>query len=266
MKGMALGRRHGLRGGASLVALAALSIAAPAFAQTADNSTAQQSDSAAAPGDNSATSDATASSDIIVTGVRTALENAQAIKKNAATFVDSVTATDIGAFPDKSAAEALQRVPGISVNRLQAADDSTHPSGEPTQVLIRGLTFVRTEFNGRDSFSADSARGLNFNDISPELLVGIDAYKNETADMIEGGIAGTVNLRTRLPFDQKGLVVTGNVKADYGDSAKRWTPEFSGLISDTWDTGIGRFGLLADYAWSHVVTLTDSVIMDKIDT
>ena len=266
MKGMALGRRHGLRGGASLVALAALSIAAPVFAQTADNSTAQQSDSAASPGDNSATSDATASSDIIVTGVRPALENAQAIKKNAATFVDSVTATDIGAFPDKSAAEALQRVPGISVNRLQAADDSTHPSGEPTQVLIRGLTFVRTEFNGRDSFSADSARGLNFNDISPELLVGIDAYKNETADMIEGGIAGTVNLRTRLPFDQKGLVVTGNVKADYGDSAKRWTPEFSGLISDTWDTGIGRFGLLADYASSHVVTQTDSVIMDKIDT
>ena len=87
-------------------------------------------------------------------------------------------------------------------------------------MLIRGLTQVRTEFNGRDSFSADSARGLNFNDISPELLAGVDAYKNETADMIEGGIAGTVNLRTRLPFDQKGLVVTGNVKANYGDRSQ----------------------------------------------
>ena len=256
MKGMALMRRQGLRGGASLLALAALGLAAPAFAQTSDDSTSStaQDDASAKP------------SDIIVTGVRQALETSQQIKKNAPTFVDSITATDIGAFPDKSAAEALQRVPGISVNRLQSADDSTHPSGEPTQVLIRGLPFVRTEFNGRDSFSADSARGLNFNDISPELLAGVDAYKNNTADMIEGGLAGTVDLRTRLPLDQKGLVVTGNVKADYGDKSKKWTPEFSGLISDSWDTGIGRFGLLADYAWSHVVTRTESVIMDKIDT
>lgn len=209
---------------------------------------------------------APAKNDIVVIGVRRALETAQTLKKNAPTVVDSVTATDIGAFPDQSAAGAIQRIPGVSVNRLQSADDSTHPSGEPTQVLIRGLTFVRTEFNGRDSFSADSARGLQFNDVSPELLAGIDAYKNETADMIEGGIAGTVNLRTRLPFDQKGLVIAGNVKANYGSRSKKWTPEFSGLISDSWDTEAGRFGLLADFAWSHVVTRTESVIDDKIDT
>jgi TonB-dependent receptor len=204
--------------------------------------------------------------DIVIVGVRRALDTAQSIKKNARTVVDSVTATDIGAFPDASAASALQRIPGISVNRLQSADDSTHPSGEPTQVLIRGLPFVKTNFNGRDTFSADSARGLQFNDVSPELLAGIDAYKNATADLIEGGIAGTVDLRTRLPFDQKGLVVAGNVKLDYGSRSKKWTPEFSGLVSYSFDTEMGRFGLLADYAWSHVVTRTESVIMDKIDT
>jgi TonB-dependent receptor len=213
-----------------------------------------------------ATLPSSAANDIVVVGVRRALETAQTLKKNAPTVVDSVTATDIGAFPDQSAAGALQRIPGVSVNRLQSADDSTHPSGEPTQVLIRGLPMVRTEFNGRDSFSADSARGLQFNDVSPELLAGIDAYKNETADMVEGGIAGTVNLRTRLPFDQKGLVIAGNIKANYGDRSKKWTPEFSALISDSWDTEAGRFGLLADFAWSHVVTRTESVIMDKIDT
>ncbi|NWP29019.1 hypothetical protein GY984_25320, partial [Escherichia coli] len=87
-------------------------------------------------------------------------------------------------------------------------------------VLIRGLTFVRTEFNGRDSFSADSYRGLNCNDVSPELMAGGDASKNQTAEMIEGGLAGTVNLRTRLPFDQKGLVVAGNAKATYGSRSK----------------------------------------------
>src|SRR3546814_1406838 len=87
-------------------------------------------------------------------------------------FPDSTLcrSTDVGAFPDNSVASALQRVPGITVSRLQSTDDSTHPSGEPAGVLIRGLTFVRTEINGRDSFSADSYRGLNFNDISPELM------------------------------------------------------------------------------------------------
>jgi len=268
VKSMSQGRSAHSRGGVSLMAVALVGLAAPAWAQdagTANAASQVQQSSAPNASSGAAASDDTVK-DVVIVGVRGALATSQNIKKNAETFVDSITATDIGSFPDKSAAEALQRVPGITVNRLQSADDSTHPSGEPTGVLIRGLTQVRTEFNGRDSFSADSARGLQFNDVSPELLAGVDAYKNQTAEMIEGGIAGTVNLRTRLPFDQKGLLVTGNVKENYGDNSHRWTPEFSGLISNTWETPIGRFGLLADYAQSHVVTRTESVIMDKIDT
>ncbi|MDT8757677.1 TonB-dependent receptor [Sphingomonas psychrotolerans] len=255
-------RFRALQGGVSLCALIAFGLAPAANAQTAD--AAVQSEQGSTGGEGDAAQDS--GPDIVVVGVRAALDTSQNIKKNSDTFVDSITATDIGAFPDKSAAEALQRVPGITVSRLQSADDSTHPSGEPTGVLIRGLTQVRTEFNGRDSFSADSARGLQFNDVSPELLAGVDAYKNQTAEMIEGGIAGTVNLRTRLPFDQKGLLVTGNFRMNYGDRSDRWTPEFSGLISKVFETPIGRFGLLASYAESKVVTRTESVIMDKIDT
>jgi len=204
--------------------------------------------------------------EIVVVGVKQAIATSQSIKKEASTFVDSITATDIGAFPDKSASDALQRLPGITVNRLQSNDDSTHPSGEPTNILIRGLTQVRTEFNGRDTFSADSGRGLNFNDISPELLSGADAYKNQTADMIEGGIAGTVDLRTRLPFDQNGPVIVASLQGDYGDRSKQLTPAYSVLASDSMSTAIGRFGLLLDYSRSHVITRTQSVIMDKIDT
>ncbi|HEY0747794.1 MAG TPA: TonB-dependent receptor [Steroidobacteraceae bacterium] len=204
--------------------------------------------------------------EVVVVGVKQAISTSQEFKKDARTFVDSISATDIGAFPDKSASDALQRLPGITVNRLQSNDDSTHPSGEPTNILIRGLTQVRTEFNGRDTFSADSGRGLNFNDISPELLSRADAYKNQTADMIEGGIAGTVDLRTRLPFDQVGPVIVGSLQGDYGDKSKELTPAYSVLASDSIDTGIGRFGLLLDYARSHVITRTQSVIMDKIDT
>ncbi|MDB6092385.1 MAG: TonB-dependent receptor [Gammaproteobacteria bacterium] len=90
--------------------------------------------------------------EVVVVGVKQALATSQEIKKDARTFVDSITATDIGSFPDKSASDALQRLPGITVNRLQSNDDSTHPSGEPTNILIRGLTEVRTEFKGRDTF------------------------------------------------------------------------------------------------------------------
>jgi TonB-dependent receptor len=210
--------------------------------------------------------DSTALQEIVVVGVRQALATAQEIKKDSATFVDSITATDIGAFPDVSASDALQRVPGITVNRLQSNDDSTHPSGEPTNILIRGLTQVRTEFNGRDTFSADNGRGMNFNDISPELLSRADAYKNQTADMIEGGIAGTVDLRTRLPFDQEGHVLVGSVNGAYGDKSNSLTPAWSILGSDSIRTDLGRFGFLADYSRSHVITQTQSVIDDKIDT
>ena len=73
---------------------------------------------------------------------------------------------------------------------------------------------MRSEFNGRDSFNANSSRGLSFGDVSPELMAGVDTYKNATADMIEGGIAGTVNLRTHVPFDSEGFVLA--ISAELG--------------------------------------------------
>jgi outer membrane receptor protein involved in Fe transport len=161
------GRNAILRGSVSLAVLAMTGWAGVAQAQDEP----QPQSEAAAPADDGD------EPQIVVVGVRRALESAAQIKKNADTVVDSITATDIGAFPDTSVSGALQRVPGITVSRLQSSDDSTHPSGEPTGVLIRGLTQVRTEFNGRDSFSADAARGLNFNDISPELMSGVDATR-----------------------------------------------------------------------------------------
>ena len=204
--------------------------------------------------------------EVIVTGMRASLETAQGIKLNADTFVDSITALDIGAFPDKSVAEALQRVPGITVSRLQSSDDSNHFSAEPATVLIRGLTFVRTQFNGRDSFSADGYRGLNFNDVSPELMQGVDTYKNQTAEMIEGGISGVVNLRTRMPFDSEGqqLALTG--RANYGDMSEEPTYEMSGVYSNNWDTDTGRFGVLVNAAYSNLVTRTEAVNMTRIST
>jgi TonB-dependent receptor len=204
--------------------------------------------------------------EVVVTGLRTSLETSQNIKLEADTFVDSITAQDIGAFPDKSVAEALQRVPGITVSRLQSSDDSNHFSAEPATVLIRGLTFVRTQFNGRDSFSADGYRGLNFNDVSPELMAGVDSYKNQTAEMIEGGIAGIVNLRTRMPLDSDGQDIALTGRVNYGSRSAEPTYEASGVYSKTWDTSAGRFGLLANAAYSNILTRTEAVNMTRIST
>jgi TonB-dependent receptor len=209
-----------------------------------------------APGTTVATSPGNA---IVVTGIRAAMRTSAQIKKNADTVVDSITATDIGAFPDKSVAEALQRIPGITVDRIAAHGDVSHFSAEPSGVIIRGLPQVRSEFNGRDIFNANSSRGLSWEDVTPELLAGVDAYKNQTADMIEGGIAGTISLRTRLPFDASGELIQFGGHMNYNSLAKKWTPDGNVFYSKRWQTDAGEFGFMGDVAYSDLKTQNDMI-------
>lgn len=201
---------------------------------------------------------------VVVVGSRKALQTAQDLKKNADTHVDSITATDIGAFPDKSIAEALQRVPGVTVVRSVKGGDVMHYPAEPSGVLVRGLTQVKSEFNGRDTFSAGSSYGLSWEDISPEMMSGVDTYKNSTAEMIEGGIAGTVNLRTRLPFDQKGHLFSATIEGDYGDLSGKITPSASAVWSDRWRTDLGDFGLLGNLAYSNIQTVSQGATIPRM--
>lgn len=196
--------------------------------------------------------------EVVVTGFRSSLEKAQDIKFNADTFVDAITAEDIGALPDRSVAEALQRVPGVNISRFAQADDPDRFSVEGSGVVIRGLPFVRSELNGRDIFSANGGRNLSFNDVSPELLGAVEVFKNTTADMIDGGISGTVNLITRKPLDKSGFHIAGTVEANYGDLAEEFSPAFSVLGSNTWETKAGTFGVQLGYAQSELVSRTDA--------
>ena len=195
---------------------------------------------------------------IVVTGFRASLINAQNIKRDADTFVDAITAEDIGALPDRSVAEALQRVPGVNIGRFEKTTDPDRFSVEGTGVIIRGLPYVRSELNGREIFSATGGRVLSFNDISPELLGRVEVFKNVTSDMVEGAIAGTVNLVTRKPLDTTGLKIAGTIGANYGDLREEWSPEFSGLISNTWNTEAGTLGLQFGYANSKLKSRTDA--------
>lgn len=196
--------------------------------------------------------------EIIVTGFKSSLKKAQDLKENSDTFMDAITAEDIGALPDRSVAEALQRVPGVNISRFAEANDPDRFSVEGSGVVVRGLPFVRSELNGRDIFSANGGRSLSFNDVSPELLGAVEVFKNTTADMIDGGISGTVNLKTRKPLDKPGLQLAGTIEANYGDLAEEVSPAFSGLASNTWETGAGTFGIQLGYAQSELISRTDA--------
>ena len=236
--------RNGVMTTASSLALCALATQ-PVFAQDA-------------PAEEAAAEEAEPEGDIVVTGYRKALETAQTLKRDSDTFVDVLSAEDIGALADRSVAEALQRVPGVNISRFEQRNDPDRFSVEGSGVVIRGLPFVASRLNGRDIFSANGGRELSFNDVSPELVGRIEVYKNSTADMIEGDIAGSVNLVTRKPLNNPGLHLAGAVEGNYGDLAKEWSPGFSILGSNTFETGIGTFGLQLSYTQSELVTRTDA--------
>ncbi|EJL34337.1 TonB-dependent receptor [Novosphingobium sp. AP12] len=216
-----------------------LSFVQPVFAQ----------DAGIPASDGASQDDETApAADIVVTGVRASLQSAQSIKQNSPQIVDSIVAEDIGKLPDRNIAEALQRIPGIQVQRTY---------GEGSSVAIRGLTQVRTELNGRDIFTASGTNQLSLEDIPSELLGGIDVYKNPSADLTEDQLSGTINFRTRKPFDFKGLKVAGSVTNSYFELAGKSRPSASLLLSDRWDTGIGEIGILASVSFQKTTFRQD---------
>ncbi len=204
--------------------------------------------------------------EIVVRGMRSSIETSQDIKRFADTFKDVITASDIGALPDKSVTEALQRVPGVTIERFASSDDPKHYADEGTGVLVRGLDRVRSEINGRDAFSANPWGGLSYEDFPAELLGSVEVVKNQTADLISGGIAGTVNLITRKPFDSDEQLVSLTAKGHYGDYREEVTPSFSALFSDSWETSAGRFGFLIAGSQSEYQTRGDGVGLGNYHT
>jgi TonB-dependent receptor len=246
--------RLSLQAGASLMAVGCL-LASPAAMAQDDPATTEIDESE--PADESV---------IIVSGIRQSLANSQDIKRDSDTVVDAITAEDIGALPDRSVTEALQRVPGVAINRFAGSNDPDHFSVEGSGVVIRGLNFVRGEFNGRDAFSANGGRQLGFSDVPAELLGSVIVSKNLTAEMIEGGLAGTVNLNTRVPFDRRGLYIGATVEANYSDLIEKVTPQGSFLISNTWDTDSGTFGLLGAVSYSQIKSRSDGIQVTNFQT
>lgn len=221
-------------------------IAAPVAAQESDNSNQQtgvtqdsQNPASAKAGRKGANS--TAASAIVVTGLRKSLQTAQSIKKNSDSIVDTIVAEDIGKLPDDTAAESIARIPGVQVDRY---------SDEANRVLIRGLPDVATAYNGREIFTAELRR-VQLQDFPSQAIAEMDVYKSGTADIIEPGLAGLVNVRTRRPFDFKGRVIAGGLHGTYNDQSRKFDPQGNILFSDRWHTGIGDIGFLVNVTYAQ---------------
>ncbi|WP_114951524.1 TonB-dependent receptor [Sphingosinicella terrae] len=180
--------------------------------------------------------------EIVVTGIRASLANAANAKRESVGFTESVFAEDIGDFPDTNLAESFNRVPGITISR--------EITGEGLNIAIRGLgtNFTRVLLNGAPVAIASTGRtdAQNTNrevdlDLFPsELFTQLTINKSALASLVEGGAAGTVNMRSARPFDRPGLRLNYSAQLTNNSNTDRWGGRGSLIASGTW----GDFGAL----------------------
>lgn len=189
---------------------------------------------------------------ITVTGYRASVEKALDIKRAEKGVVDAVVAEDIGKFPDTNLAESLQRIPGVVITR---------DGGEGRNISVRGLgpQFTRVRLNGLETLSTvgstdgqggtNRGRDFDFNVFAADLFSQLIVRKTPSADVDEGSLGATVDLRTARPFDYAGFTAAGTVQAVYNDASEATTPRFAGLIGNTFADG--KFGALLSVAYSE---------------
>lgn len=216
-----------------------IGFAGMAHAQTvAQNPPAQQT-----PVPDQAGASAEQGDDIVVTGYRRSIEESLAQKREADAFVDVITAEDIGKFPDKNVADALQRVPGVVISR---------DGGEGSRVSIRGLQsgLTLTLLNGNFLAGADSGdpqRSFNYVLLPSNFIASTEVYKSPEARLEEGGVGGTIILNTRRPLDLPAWSGFASAEGTYSDTTEKFDPQFGGQLS--WKNEAETFGILVGGVW-----------------
>lgn len=188
--------------------------------------------------------------EVIVTGIRASLQSSMNAKRDAQGVVDAINAEDIGKFPTSNLAESLQRIPGVSINRV---------NNEGSQITVRGFGpgFNQVTLNGRTLPTADvplvggdgrntggDSRAFDFSNLASDGVKTLEVYKSGAADISSGGIGATVNIITRRPLDNPGFQATVSGKGIFDTSVDRGdsvTPEVAGAVS--WTTEDERFGI-----------------------
>ncbi len=191
--------------------------------------------------------------EVVVTGFRASLNAGLDAKRRDANVVDVIVAEDIADFPDLNLAEAIQRVPGVAIDR---------DAGEGRSITVRGLgsDFTRTRINGMEaqataggtdsSGGANRGRGFDFNVFASELFNSITVRKTAAAETEEGSLGATVDLQATRPFSYRGFTVAASAQGGYNDLSENWNPRAAFLISDTFGDN-DEFGALVSLAYSE---------------
>jgi len=223
------------------------------LALSAGSAQAQDQDDQGSEAADDAAKDATSGvlEEVIVTAsISTSILDSISTKRNADTIIDVVDAGALGVLPDKSIAEALGRLPGVTTIR---------DSGQSSQLNIRGMNgdFIQTTLNGREQVStagfSEATRWSSFDQYPAELINQAAVYKSPKASQIEGGVAGTVELKTADPLRAPNPhnVVVG-ARLSYNDAASeyggdeyggRFTFSYQGKFADD------RLGVAVGYSY-----------------
>jgi iron complex outermembrane receptor protein len=191
-------------------------------------------------------------SEVVVTGVRESLQRAIEIKRQSVNQVDAISAEDIGKLPDKNVADALQRLPGVNTTSAASGEGGfdendrvsvrgTSPS--LTQVTIDGHSVSTGDWFILDQFST-VGRSVSFTLLPSEIVASTSVYKTQDAQMLEGGVAGAVDIVTRQPLSfHNELSFEGSAEAAYNSLSKDTKPQVSGLLA--WHNPDSTFGVLA---------------------
>lgn len=188
--------------------------------------------------------------EVLVTGsFRDSLKNALEVKRNSAASIDSIVAEDIGDFPDNNLADAMQRIPGVNIDRV---------GGEGKQISVRGLSadFSRVRINGMETIAAgygNKARSFDFNIFASELFSRIDVKKTQSAETEEGSLGATVDLYTARPLDSEGNTFTFGYSQGYNDRSESSDPRLTALASFVNDEGTLGASLSVAYSERTVV-------------
>ena len=180
--------------------------------------------------------------EIVVVGIRRSLVTSMDVKRESFGVVDAITAEDIGKFPDQNLAEALQRIPGVSINRV---------NNEGSQITVRGFgpEFNLVTLNGRTMPTA-GGRSFDFNDLATEGIRSVEVYKTSDVSLPTGGIGATVNISTPRPLEMPSFVGVISAKGVHETSSSdaeianlsQFTPEVAGIYSQTFAND--TFGVL----------------------
>lgn len=191
-------------------------------------------------------------STVNVSGVRASQIRAIDLKRDAPNIQDSITAENIGALPDTTITDSLQRVTGVQINR---------DAGVGTSVDVRGLPQVGTMLNGEVFITADQidTQQPDFTMLPSTLFHGVDVVKSSTANETDGGISGAIDLHTYRPWDlPSGFTYSYSADGERGNTTNHLGPEANGLISFNDE---GHWGLLvaADFSNTKRMNATEGL-------